>query len=436
MTTRTTQATHGVGRVVIINDLAEMKGGATGIAMQATRLLRDKGIPTLFVTGASKADPSLGEAITLASSHILDKPRPRAALDGIFNAKSWRTLVRWISENDTPSTLYHVHGWSKSLSPSVFLALRPVARRVVVHAHDFFLTCPNGGYFDFQRSSPCTLPPLSRACLQRQCDRRGYSHKLWRSARLQALRHLIDLRDIGRILVVHDEMVSLFRQQGYAHPNVQVLRNPVDPWSGVRTPAELNRTFLYVGRLDEDKGVHLLVQAARRARVPLHLVGAGPLAEWLTKDFPEVRMSGWCSREELAIHCRQARALIVPSNTRETFGLAALEALTSGLPLGISSAALLAGEIVANECGLSFEPTDTTDFIGTLERLSSDDGLVRTMSHNGVVRGRALAPTPGDWIDHLVEHYRDVIAIAGPRPDLARFRLPHQPASLAPVQDL
>ena len=63
-----------------------------------------------------------------------------------------------------------------------------------IQAHDFALVCPNLSYSNYQKGgTACTLKPLSAACLGTHCDRRHYSHKLWRAARSWVLRFAIDL---------------------------------------------------------------------------------------------------------------------------------------------------------------------------------------------------------------------------------------------------
>ena len=85
----------------------------------------------------------------------------RSILKGLYDRSVMTKVASWIASHDTANTVYHLHGWSKILSPSIFAALSPVARRVVIHAHDFFLVCPNGGYFDYQKKLPCDRTPLS-----------------------------------------------------------------------------------------------------------------------------------------------------------------------------------------------------------------------------------------------------------------------------------
>src|SRR5262245_61106930 len=171
-------------RVVVINDVSVMRGGATAVALGSVELLAAQGVPITFIAGddGTHVDPRsrLGEFLALGFRHILDRSALDAALGGLYNAEVEKLLARWIAANDTSRTIYHIHGWTKILSPAVFRALRPVAHRVVITAHDFFIVCPNGGYFNFATEAPCRLRPMGLRCLLTACDRRSYAHKVWR----------------------------------------------------------------------------------------------------------------------------------------------------------------------------------------------------------------------------------------------------------------
>jgi hypothetical protein len=131
--------------------------------------------------------------VVLGGRQLLERSRFSAAASGLYDPATQTALARWIGANDTPRTVYHLHNWHKVLSPSAFVALRPVAARLVMSAHDFFLACPNGAYFHYPRQHECDLAPNGAACIATACDRRHYAHKLWRVAR-HGLRHrLFDL---------------------------------------------------------------------------------------------------------------------------------------------------------------------------------------------------------------------------------------------------
>ncbi len=401
-------------RVVVINDFSSMGGGATSVALDSLRLLSARGVPVTFVAGdTGSCDlPRAIEIVALGGSHILSGNRLGAAVRGLYDRAAARLVAGWIADHDTTRTIYHLHGWSKILSPSIFRALRPVASRLVITAHDFFLVCPNGGYFNYRRGGPCDLRPSGLRCLATSCDRRHYGHKAWRFLRQVWTRASCDLGGVGAIVAVHEGMIPHLERGGIPSRQVIPLRNPVSPCSATRIRAERNTNFVFVGRLDRDKGVDLLAEAARRASVPLQLVGDGELAGSIAEQFPEVELLGWRPQSEVVAQLREARALVVPSRCRETFGIVAVEALKGGLPVVVSKHALIAEEVVRSGFGLSCDPLDMTAFVATLRRLSGDDARIEAISRHAHAHSNWLAPTPREWVERLLSIYARVLGEA------------------------
>ncbi|MFZ2004706.1 MAG: glycosyltransferase family 4 protein [Stellaceae bacterium] len=405
-------------RVVVINDDAVERGGAAAIALASAKLLRARGVSVSFLSGTAPADPALAacgvSVATLGGRHLLDQRAVSALTRGLFDPATKVALEDWIAVNDTPGTVYHLHNWHKVLSPSVFAALRRVAPRLVMSTHDFFLACPNGAYFHYPRQRECRLTPNSAACLLTACDRRNYGHKLWRSAR-HAVRHrLFDLtRSPALVAVVHETMVPLLTRGAIDPSCIRVLRNPTTPWRTTRVPAENNRDVFYVGRLDGDKGVDLLARAAKRAGARLRLIGDGPLATAIVRECPQAELLGWRSRDEIAELVAEARLVVSPTVSRETFGLVALEALMSGIPVIVSPHTPFAGEIVAHQLGLSCDPHDEAALAGAIATLMRDDLLVRRMSRKAFDEARQMAPTPAQWCDQLLALYGERLGHGG-----------------------
>jgi glycosyltransferase involved in cell wall biosynthesis len=337
-------------RVVVINDDAVERGGAAAIALASARLLREHGVSVAFLSGSDEVDPDLKaagiEVTILNGRHLLRQNAVAAMARGLFDPVTNVELARWIDENDTPGTVYHLHNWHKVLSPSAFVALRRVASRLVISAHDFFLACPNGAYFVYPRGHECGLAPNTGACIATACDRRNYRHKLWRVAR-HALRHrLFDLTAAEALVVaVHEAMVPLLARGPISRRNIKVLRNPVMPWRTTRVPAENNSDAFFIGRLDGDKGADRLMRATRRIGARLKLIGDGPLAATIKRECPTAELYGWRGRDEIAELVAGARMVVSPTLNREPFGLVALEALMSGIPVIVAQNSPFAGEL-------------------------------------------------------------------------------------------
>jgi glycosyltransferase involved in cell wall biosynthesis len=399
-----------IDRVVVLNDVCSARGGATGLALASVRALRALGTPVTFICGDGGENPELRdlgvEIVALSQALLLDAGARRALVRGLYNRRTVDVVGEWIRTNDTAGTVYHVHTWAKILSPSLFRALRPVADRLFISAHDFFLTCPNGGYVFYDTGKPCQLQPMSLACVTASCDRRNYGHKLWRVAR-QAIREAVfDLRETNpSVLAIHDGMRPGLERGGVPPGRISVLRNPIRPFTTQRINAELNREFVFIGRLDAEKGPDLAARAARLAGVPLRIIGDGRMRPELERDHPEVLFSGHQSPEAIGRLVASARALVMPSRYPEPFGLVAGEALWSGLPVILGNTALIAGEIVDRGAGLSCDPRDEAALAGAMRQLSDSDADTKRMSVRAFSATRDLGNTPTDWIQALIAAY-------------------------------
>ena len=401
-------------RVVVINDECVERGGAAGIALSSVRSLRRLEIPVTFLCGDDGANPELEQlgvdVVPLGGRHIMNGMRGAAAARGLFDRTTLSAIRGWIDTNDTAGTVYHLHNWHKVLSPSIFAALSGLGSRLLVSAHDYFLACPNGGFFHYPRGHICALTPASAACVLSSCDRRHYGHKLWRLARHQVRRAVFDLGSTpATIIAVHDGMIPYLQRAGIPARSIRVLRNPVTPWRSARVAAESNRDVFFVGRLEKDKGVDLLARAARRAGARLRIIGDGPLRQELSRDHPEVELLGWRSRQEIGDLIGEARMLVVPTRWPETFGLVSVEALTSGLPVIMSRFSLISGEVVRLGLGLACDPHDEAELAAAIRRFGEDDSEVKSFSHRAFADARQLAPTPERWCADLIGLYEDAL---------------------------
>lgn len=410
----------GLDRVVIIDDYSAARGGATTLSLLSARLLRDLRIPVTYICGDDGANAELRALgvtiVALGGRDLLNAKRITAAFTGIHNVNAARMIAAWVRANDTPNTAYHVHGWSKILSPAIFSSLAPVASRCVVHAHDFFTACPNGAYFDYQAQRICPHRPLGVACLATACDKRSYPQKLWRVVRGANVQRLLRGQEkFGRIVLLHEKMQSYFLRAGYPASRTKTIRNPVAFLSSERVKAEDNDEFFFIGRLDEEKGIEDAVAATKRARARLCVIGDGPLMGKVSASGSHVRTLGWLSHAEISQAIRKARALVMPSRYPEPFGLVAIEAARSGVPVILSKDAFLTDEMTGAGIALCCDTGDEEAFSHALVRfLEMPKDEVRQMSERAFRSSSRLALTNDEWRDALLAEYRVLISQGTP----------------------
>jgi glycosyltransferase involved in cell wall biosynthesis len=131
-----------------------------------------------------------------------------------------------------------------------------------------------------------------------------------------------------------------------------------------------------VGRLSTEKGVEVLLNAWRqlRGRVPLVIVGDGPLAPAVAAAASQIDAVRWLGRQphsEVQRLIAAAACLVFPSLAYETFGQVIGEAYAAGTPVIASSRGAAAELVEHQRTGLLARPGDAQDVAAQVECMLS-----------------------------------------------------------------
>lgn len=353
-------------RIVIIADHAFAEGGAPQVAIASAKALAQAGHDVVYLHGVGHSGDGVLEStagitrVGLGGRDIWQKSQLVAARDGIWNrdhrTELGRLLAGWRA--DGRETILHVHQWTKFFSPSLFAAIARANLPVVVSLHDYFLTCPTGLMYRFDRAAPCALAPLSAACLVAPCDPRSPLHKLVRIARTFALNRAIAGLEMTAIHVSEAGRATIGRYLP-SHIRQHVLENPIEIEDRGMRAQEERRTIVFCGRLTPEKGAELVARAARAAGLPALFIGEGPSRAAIAEILPEAEITGWLPREDVRdLVASRALALAAPSLWPETGPLVVAEAMADGVPVIVSNRAGAASRVSAGENGLVVEPEE------------------------------------------------------------------------------
>jgi glycosyltransferase involved in cell wall biosynthesis len=199
-----------------------------------------------------------------------------------------------------------------------------------------------------------------------------------RSALLKRLRTQ-SLRPARRIVVPSAYLAAIAAGWGLDRSRIEVLVNPAPPPVDV-DPAPLEEdTFVFVGRLTEQKALPLLLDAVGRVDgARLVLVGDGPerarLEELARPLNGRVVFTGALPRADVLARLAGARAAVL-SSAWENLPHAAVEALAVGTPV-IATAVGGVPEVVHDgENGLLVPPNDAGALAAAIRRVRDDDEL-------------------------------------------------------------
>lgn len=364
---------------IIVSDHAHVNGGQAKVAIETALAIKGKGLGVSFFGGVGPVDPRLTaagiETICLGQHDLLGDPnRGRSAIRGLWNHQAAAALAAHLRNFDPADAIIHIHGWAKSLSPSIgpVITRSPVPH--VYTLHEYFLACPNGGFYDHHTKEICTRKPLGALCLTANCDPRNRAHKMWRMARQAVLWSAGAMPRALRDLIYLTE-TQLAAVKPYLPPNARLhhLPNPVEKNAADRVHAEQNDLFLFVGRLSPEKGAEVAAYAARMAGVKIAFAGEGECRDRVAAANPDARMLGWLKPEELAAWIAKSRCLVFPSLWYECLPLSVIEAMQRGLPVLVSDRSA-AAELVRHDVdGLHVSTGDTNAWARAMRRIAGNE---------------------------------------------------------------
>lgn len=200
------------------------------------------------------------------------------------------------------------------------------------------------------------------------------------------------------------------------------FRSDVAALERFRTPGR--HTLLFVGRLEQRKGLPVLLDAygalrRRRADVCLVVVGDGPM-RWgyeryvESQGIPDVHFAGRLTADELPRAYAAADVFCSPAVGGESFGIVLLEAMASGKPVVASAIPGFSQVVASGEDGLLVPPRQAAVWSVALERLLDDPGARRRMGAAGVLKARLF-----DW-QRVVDTVVHIYAEAGARAPVPR----------------
>lgn len=327
---------HRVKNVIVVDDTADNFGGTAQVAYVTTRVLADRGYNVVYFAGTGPVHERLADirVVTVREKPFLKyDSKAKGALEGLSSRHTYRALRSLLSEFDPADTVLHIHSWTHALSSSIFDAIADMEFRSLVTLHEYFIACPNGGFFDYRRHEICHLKPCSPACLSRNCDKRSYAQKLYRIVRLSLQTKAIR-RAKPKLAYLSEFTYGILRGNRFDDGDPTYLPNPIETRGEYApSPAESREGYLFIGRMDSEKNPELFCEALTKLGIAGTLCGDGPLLSHLREKYPNLTFLGWCGKDELTRQARAHRALIMTSCWYEASPLVCLEVmLSAGVP--------------------------------------------------------------------------------------------------------
>ena len=250
---------------------------------------------------------------------------------GIYSPMGIKAMREAI-EREKPDVV-NVHNLYPFISPTALRECRKAGVPVVMTIHNFRLICPTGLFMrDGAPCEECLERGNEWGCIRHNCEQSllksiGYAA---RNAVARIRRHYLDCVD--RFACITDFQRRKLIAAGFPAEKIVVIPNSMD--ADVTSEPKQGSYVAFSGRLSREKGVDLIIEAARRnPTIPFKLAGATRDKSLIDNLPSNVELKGYLSRQALSDFYANARFFVMASRWYEGFPMTILETAAYAKPM-------------------------------------------------------------------------------------------------------
>jgi glycosyltransferase involved in cell wall biosynthesis len=364
-------------RILHVNDLYDVRGGAEQYILSVARLLAENGHTNAILFRQQTHHTVQGSSWPLYCLEADDAGAVASAVRRVIT-----------QERSDVAIIHHV------ASPVLVETIAQMLPAIAC-VHGFQAVCPGLCKY-FRRGDQVCEQAFGWGCAPmhylRRCSAARHPVTLGRLMQRTARVRRAYLR-VQRMLVSTPYMKTLFVQNGFAAERITTLAphflSPADipPYR----PPEQPDVLLYAGRLEIEKGIPHLLRALRQLpeRVRLEIAGDGTLRahyEGMTEILGltnRVQFLGWLDPDDLTRCFQRCALMVMPSVYPEGFGKTGIDALTHGRAVVAYAVGGIPDWLQDGEVGLLARPADSDDLARKIGQLFGDRQRQEEMGHNG-----------------------------------------------------
>jgi glycosyltransferase involved in cell wall biosynthesis len=380
-------------RVLLAHKFLALTGGAEVFYREVGRVLTENGHEVRYLCTGSPDDVEWPPSINQDQVTFIDAPdyanasisEKLSSLPQIIWSTSAKAAANRLIEQFEPD-LMHVFGVHVHLSPSILVAAKERGIPTVMTCNDYKHICPNYKLFHHNRICfDCKSGNFTNAIVNR-CAKESLSFSA--ASALEAFVH--------RKKRVYERYVDhyTFSADFMAEVTQEFWSDREFSWSKVMNPFD-SRSFvapddddgygLYFGRLIDEKGVHILIEAAANiGNFPIKIIGSGPDEQKLRNRVSELGISnveflGALWDDDLAPMLSRARFVAIPSIWHENFPYVVNQSFAFGRPVIGSNRGGITELVDHGVRGLIYDAQNIDSLAESIRTLAENPTLARQM---------------------------------------------------------
>ena len=403
-------------RILQINKFFYRRGGAETVFFQTVNGLRERGheVSEFSMVHPSNLPSDYSAYFASGLPELLGKQDP---------ATAWKIFKRLFRSPEIEQKLgalvmavepevAHLHNVYHHLSASTFTKLYELKIPTVLTVHDVFPLCPNHSLLKGETLCENCYKNKPYNCIRYRC----INKKLLPSIVGTLETYYYQLKKIWKHIDLYicpsqfmaDKMVEF----GFPPEKMRVAPNPFKPQAVI---PPLGNKIVYLGRIHYEKGIKILLEAAKELRdYKVLIAGNGPEDDWVAEFarkniLSNVERVGWVGGDSWQKTMLEAKVIVVPSLFYENCSMGILEAFSYGR-IVVSVDRGGNPELIKDGInGFLCKPEDPSDLARVIKRaMNTSDAEAAVISANAV-KTLEQNHRPEDYFDRLESIYAEVV---------------------------
>ncbi len=325
--------------ILSVNNYFYRRGGAEVVFQEQNALLTSIGWQVIpFAMTHTKNDPSdfssgFVDELEFGENYGFMK-KLFLASKTIYSFEA-RKKIRKIIHTYKPQ-IAHLHNVYHHISPSILSELKQQHVPIVMTLHDLKIACP--AYKMLTHDGVCErcksgnlLPIIKNKCIKNSL---ALSSLIFLESSVHRMLGLY--QQVDRFIVPSHFYLEKLVEWGWPREKLTYIPNCIDA-SQFQLSSTAGNSFVYFGRLSEEKGILTLLKAAAKASVRVDIIGEGELSAQARQLADTLGVDacfhGYQRGESLYTIIQSARAVVLPSEWYENAPISILEAYALGKPV-------------------------------------------------------------------------------------------------------
>ena len=319
----------------------------------------------------------------------------KAIKNSIVSSKALKKVDLILAEHDIQ--IAHLHNIHHYITPAIISRLKKASVKVMWSLHDYQIICPQSLFISNGRICEKCMPAKFYQCTLNRCKRNSRAASLLASVEAYFYHKNHVYEKVDAYLCPSEFLKTKFSQFGFPDSklhvtnlcyNISLVDGFINSYSRDLKPAVSNEEFiLYVGRVENVKGIKTLMKAIKHTPLQLKVVGTGEamvsLKELVKEEnYDNVQFLGFQDKNSVFELIFRSRFVVCPSEWYENFPFSIIESFLFSKPVIASNIGGIPELVVDGKTGYLFAYGNAEELRDKLLRLWNDKDLTTRMGDN------------------------------------------------------